>query len=161
MKIIPKSVLKKVVLLVAILFGLIQFIPKPKKNLSHSIPEASIEKLYPVPDSVMHILKTACYDCHSNNTYYPWYSNIQPFAWYLNNHITEGKKELNLDEFGNYFIRQQKSKLKSIASQIEDNEMPLTSYKLLHHKARLNDNEKHLIINWTKNYLDSLNSKKY
>ena len=159
MKIIPKSILKKVVLLVVILFALIQFIPKPKKNLSDSIPEASIEKLYPVPDSVLYILKTACYDCHSNNTFYPWYSNIQPFAWYLNNHITEGKKELNFDDFGNYSVRQQKSKVKSIASQIEDNEMPLTSYKLIHLKARLKKDEKQLIINWAEDCLDSLNSK--
>ncbi|MBI1342456.1 MAG: cytochrome C [Terrimonas sp.] len=159
MKIIPKAIWKKTVLLVVILLGLIQFIPKPKKNLSDSISAASIEKLYPVPDSVMHILKIACYDCHSNNTYYPWYSNVQPFAWYLNNHIADGKKELNFDEFGNYSVRQQKSKLKAIASQIEDNEMPLTSYKLIHPDARLNKEEKQLIINWAKNYLDSLNSK--
>jgi hypothetical protein len=161
MKIILKSIWKKAILLVVILFALIQFIPKPNKNLSDSKPAASIEKLYPVPDSVMNILKSACYDCHSNNTHYPWYGNIQPFAWYLNKHITEGKRELNLDEFGNYSVRQQKSKLKSITSQIEDNEMPLTSYKLLHNKARLNNNEKQLIINWAKQYLDSLNSKKY
>ena len=159
MKYLTKPIWKKVMLIVVILFALIQLIPKPKKNLSDSIPEASIEKLYPVPDSVLYILKTACYDCHSNNTFYPWYSNIQPFAWYLNNHITEGKKELNFDDFGNYSVRQQKSKVKSIASQIEDNEMPLTSYRLIHRKARLNKDEKQLIINWAKDCLDSLNSK--
>ena len=63
---------------------------------------ASIDKLYPVPDSVLHILKVACYDCHSNNTNYPWYSSLQPFALFINKHITEGKKELNFDEFGNF-----------------------------------------------------------
>ena len=147
-------------LLVVVLFALIQFIPKPKKNISDSKMTASIDKLYAVPDTVMHLLRVACYDCHSNNTNYPWYSNLQPMAWFMNTHIIEGKNELNLDEFGNYFIRQQKSKLKSIASQIEDNEMPLTSYKLIHRKARLRKEEKQLIINWAKNYLDSLSSKK-
>ena len=118
-----------------------------------------MDTLYAVPDTVMNLLKVACYDCHSNNTHYPWYSNWQPFALYLNKHITEGKKELNFDEFGNYTSRQQKSKLKSIASQLEDNEMPLKSYKLLHSKARLNDNEKLLIINWAQPYLHNVNSK--
>lgn len=160
MRIKPKSIWKKLVMLVLILFALIQFIPKPKKNISDSKMTASIDKLYAVPDTVMHLLRIACYDCHSNNTNYPWYSNWQPFAWFLNNHITSAKKELNFDEFGKYTSRRQKSKLKSIVSQIEENEMPLTSYKLLHSKARLSNNEKYLITNWIKNYLDSLNSKK-
>jgi len=157
MKIIPKSIWKKLILLVVILFALIQLIPKPNKNIADSINTASIDAIYSVPDTVFHLMKEACYDCHSNNTHYPWYSNIQPFAWYLNNHITEGKKELNFDEFGNYASRRRKSKLKSIASQIEDNGMPLTSYKLIHRNARLSKDEKKLIINWAKNYLDSFN----
>ncbi len=161
MKIIPKSILKKVVLLVVILSALIQFIPKPKKNINDSISTASIDALYSVPDTVKHLMKVSCYDCHSNNTHYPWYSNIQPFVWYLNKHITEGKKELNFDEFENYSLRQQKSKIKAIASQIADNEMPLTSYKLLHRKAMLNKYEKQLIINWAKQNLDSLNLIKH
>lgn len=93
-----------------VLFALIQFIPKPKKNISDSKMTASIDKLYAVPDTVMHLLRVACYDCHSNNTNYPWYSNLQPMAWFMNTHIIEGKNELNLDEFGNYSLRQQKTK---------------------------------------------------
>ena len=99
MKIIPKSILKKVVMLVVILFALIQFIPKPKKNINDSISIASIDELYSVPDAVKHLMKVACYDCHSNNTQYPWYSNLQPVAWFLNYHIADGKKELNFDEY--------------------------------------------------------------
>jgi hypothetical protein len=153
----PKSIWIKVVLLLVILFILIQLIPKAKRNSTDSVSTTSIDNLYLVPDTVMHLLKIACYDCHSNNTHYPWYSNWQPFTLYLNNHITEGKKELNFDEFSNYTSRRQKSKLKSIASQIEDNEMPLTSYKLIHSNARLNNDEKQLIINWAKQTLDNLN----
>ena len=157
MKALSKSNWRKIILVLIILFALIQFIPKPKKNLSSSTTNVTIDKMYPVSDSVMHILKVACYDCHSNRTLYPWYSNLQPVALLLNSHITDGKKELNFDEFGSYTLRRQKSKFKSIASQIKDNEMPLTSYKLLHAKARLTKDEKQLIINWAKQHFDSLN----
>ena len=157
MRLLSKSIWKKIILLLIILFALIQFIPEPKKNFSASTDNISIDKLYPVSDSVINILKVACYDCHSNNTSYPWYSNLQPVALLLNNHITDGKKELNFDEFGSYTLRRQKSKFKSIASQIADNEMPLKSYKLLHANARLTKDEKQLIINWAKQHLQSLN----
>lgn len=157
MRIISQSIWRKAALLLVVSFVLIQFFPRPKKNLSNSISNISIDKQYPVPDSVIQILRVACYDCHSNNTFYPWYNNLQPVAWILDKHIREGKDELNFDEFGKYTSRRQKSKLKSIVSQIEDDEMPLTSYKLMHSEARINKEEKQLIINWAKQYLDSLN----
>ena len=157
MKRLTKSIWKKILWLLIILFALIQFIPRPKKNLSALTSTTSIGKLYTVPDSVLHILKVACYDCHSNNTYYPWYNSIQPVALFLNDHVANGKKELNFDEFGNYTKRRQKSKLKSIASQVKDNEMPLTSYKLLHGDADLSKEEKQLLFDWANKIKQSLN----
>ena len=88
------------------------------------------------------------YDCHSNNTYYPWYNNIQPVSWIMESHIKKGKKELNFSEFGTYSKRRQKSKIKSIINQIKDDEMPLSSYTLLHRKSILSESDKLLIINW-------------
>ncbi len=102
-----------------------------------------------VADSVKVILRNACYDCHSNNTDYPWYSNIQPIGWYLANHITKAKEDLNFSEFGGYSTRRQKSKLDAIGDEISNNGMPLPSYRLLHKNARLSENEKTLLINWT------------
>ena len=131
-----------------VLFGLIQFYPRPAKNISPVVTDESIEKLYPVPDSVMSILKSVCYDCHSNNTHYPWYSNIQPVALFLNRHIVEGKKELNFDEFGSYTRRRQQSKLKAIANQVRDGEMPLSSYSILHKDARLTSGQRDYIITY-------------
>jgi len=157
MKYLPKSKWKRAGLILLVLFGLIQFYPRPAKNISSVVTDESIEKIYPVPDSVMSILKSACYDCHSNNTHYPWYSNIQPVALFLNRHIVEGKKELNFDEFGNYTRRRQQSKLKAIANQLRDGEMPLSSYKLLHGGARISQNKKNQIINWVNEYLDTNN----
>ena len=154
MKYLPRSKWKKAALIILLIFGLIQFIPKPVKNTSSTITNNEIEQLYPIPDSVLAILKMACYDCHSNNTNYPWYSNIQPVACYLNKHITEGKAELNFDEFGSYSKRRQQSKLKSMVSQVKDGDMPLTSYKLLHSRARLSKQEKELIINWARSFIE-------
>lgn len=148
MKYLPKSKWKKAGLILLFLFGLFQFYPRPEKNISSVEAKNSIEKLFPIPDSVLTILKTACYDCHSNNTRYPWYSNIQPVALFLNKHIIEGKKELNFDEFGAYSTRRQQSKLKAIASQVKDGDMPLSSYSILHKNSRLTSWERDYIITY-------------
>ena len=148
MRYLPKSRWKKAGLVLLLIFGLIQFIPRPVRNISSATTNKGIEQLYLMPDSIMHILKVVCYDCHSNNTNYPWYSNIQPVSWFLNRHIVEGKAELNFDEFGSYSKRRQLSKFKSISSQVNDGEMPLTSYKLLHKKASLSGKERSMITKW-------------
>lgn len=148
MKYLLKSKWKKAGLILLFLFGLFQFYPRPEKNFSSGEAKNSIEKLFPIPDSVLTILKTACYDCHSNNTRYPWYSNIQPVALFLNKHIVDGKKELNFDEFGTYSTRRQQSKLKAIASQVKDGDMPLSSYSILHKNARLTSGERDYIITY-------------
>lgn len=138
---------KVVTVLILLLIGM-QFIPRPPKNSVSDISTNSIDKVVDVPDSIMSILKTFCYDCHSNNTNYPWYSNIQPVSFFLNSHIVKGKEELNFDEFGSYSKRRQQSKLKSIVSQVKKEIMPLTSYKLLHNEARLSDEVRNMLIKW-------------
>ena len=90
-----------------------------------------------VPATINNQLQVSCYDCHSNNTNYPWYSKIQPAAWYLEDHIKEGKDELNFNEWDTYSSRRKNSKLRSIIKQIESGEMPLESYTLIHGGARL------------------------
>jgi hypothetical protein len=106
---------------------LIQFI-QPAQNKSSELLSTDMIKTFIVHQNVQSILKAACYDCHSNNTNYPWYSYIQPFGWVLANHIKEGKVELNFSEFGSYTQRRQASKLKGIENRIKDESMPLSSY---------------------------------
>ena len=156
MKYLPKSKWKKAGWILLLVFGLLQFIPRPEKNISSAVKNG-IEHLYPMPGSISLILKNTCYDCHSNNTDYPWYSKIQPVAWFLNRHIVAGKAALNFDDFGTYSKRRQQSKLKAITSQVNDGDMPLTSYKLMHGRARLSELEKEQIINWTKSHLEKFN----
>ena len=133
----------------------IQFI-RPARNNSEQVSAAGFVRSFGVPDSVNRILQASCYDCHSNHTRYPWYSHIQPFGWILARHIKRGKSELNFSEFTSYPIRRQISKFKAIASQVEDSEMPLKSYRIRHKQARLSNEEKKLIVIWVRNKADSI-----
>lgn len=148
----------KILLVLVIVFIAIQFIPTAK-NTSLKESETDISNAVIVPKKVQTILKNACFDCHSNNTYYPWYSKIQPVRWMMDTHIKEGKAEINFSEFGNYSTRSQISKLNGIANSIKDDIMPLSSYKLMHKSANLSTSEKNLIINWALQTSDSLSAK--
>ena len=125
----------------------IQVIPV-ERNVSTVPPGQSFEKTEKVPANVAAILKVSCYDCHSNNTLYPWYSVLQPGAWFMAQHIKKGKEELNFDEFNNYSKRRKKAKIKSIISQIEKDEMPLKSYRMMHGNARLSADEKKELLDF-------------
>lgn len=152
------KLIKKILLALLIILIIIQFI-QPARNTSGQILPTDITKIYAVPDSVQHVLKIACYDCHSNNTTYPWYSKIQPGAWFMANHIENGKADLNFSEFGTYSKRKQEHTLRLIASQITDDEMPVSSYKFIHKNARLSPPQKQLIIQWVQTLKDSLTTK--
>ena len=134
------------VLVVAIVL-VIQVIPV-ERNVSTVPPGQSFEKTEKVPANVAAILKVSCYDCHSNNTRYPWYSELQPGAWFMAQHIKKGRDELNFDEFNNYSKRRKKAKIKSIISQIEKDEMPLRSYRMMHGNARLSADEKKELLDF-------------
>ncbi|CAM3783159.1 heme-binding domain-containing protein [Flavobacterium gelidilacus] len=134
-------------LVLLIVFVGIQFIPT-KRNQSENVPKTDFIIVNNAPKNIKNTFQTSCYDCHSNNTSYPWYNKVQPVAWLLENHIEEGKAELNFSEWDNYSDRRKKSKLKSIISQIEDNEMPLSSYTIIHKNANLSNQQKSEIIDW-------------
>jgi hypothetical protein len=152
------SQVKKILLVILVTIIAIQFI-QPARNKSGQVLPTDISKVYTIPNQVQSVLKNACYDCHSNNTNYPWYSNIQPGGWWLASHIRKGKEELNFSEFGDYSSRKQRSKLNSIAKTVEDGTMPFPSYTLIHRNARLTKDEKAVIINWANNTKDSLSLK--
>ncbi len=151
------SRIKKIALATGIVIIAIQFM-QPARNKSGQVLRADFARIYPVPANVQSILQNACYDCHSNNTRYPWYSNIQPMAWMMARHIKNGKAKLNFSDFGSNSTRKQISKLKGISNQIKDEEMPLFSYKLMHGNARLSQDEKTLVMNWMQQTADSLSN---
>lgn len=140
------------------IFAAIQFI-QPGRNKSEQVLSENISKLYAMPRNVETIFQKACNDCHSNNTNYPWYVNIQPMGWLMSKHIKDGKAVINFSEFGNYSRRRQISKLQDIANTIKDGKMPLSSYTWMHEGARLTANEKALSISWLIKAKDSLDNK--
>lgn len=133
----------------------IQFI-QPTRNKSRQASRMDITRVFPVPEKINGILKNSCYDCHSNNTRYPWYAMLQPGGWLLASHIKKGKQELNFNEFGSYSRRRQQSKLKSIGNSIKDETMPLSSYTLIHRSAKLSQTERDLVTNWVEQMRYSL-----
>ena len=151
-------IIKKILLVFPVVFIAIQFI-RPARNVSNQVLPTDISKLVRVTDSLKLLLKNACYDCHSNNTNYPWYVNIQPMGWLMANHIKEGKSVLNFSEFGNYSTRKQLNKLTGIANSIKNNIMPLSSYRWMHKNARIGKDEKAMITNWVEQSKDSLSAK--
>jgi Haem-binding domain len=153
-----KKTWRKLALLLLAALIIIQFF-RPAKNIGSTMSSNDISKAWPVPPNVDTILQASCYDCHSNNTRYPWYFNIQPVAWWLNDHILEGKKEINFSEFASYRVRRQYKKMEEIIEQVKEDEMPLYSYTLLHRNAGLSKDQKLSLTSWAAAIRDSIKVK--
>jgi len=138
---------KKILLAIVAVLVVIQFI-RPSRNLSTEVSANDIAKHYTVPDNVQTLLKTACYDCHSNNTVYPWYSNVQPVGWWLENHVNGGKEKLNFSEFTTLEGKRQFKKLNNVIHEIKDGGMPLDSYLWIHKDAKLSETDKNTLMTW-------------
>lgn len=150
--------IKKVLLGLLVILVIIQFV-QPARNKSGQVMPNDISNMVSMPVEVQGVLKKACFDCHSNNTNYPWYANLQPMNWFLNNHIQSGKAELNFNEFASYSPRRQQSKLRAIENSLKDRSMPLSSYMLIHRNAILSEAEKSILMNWIKKSKDTLNKR--
>ena len=146
---------KKILPAVLIVFIAIQFI-QPAHNSSVQELPTDITKTIRVPDTVLNIFKKACYDCHSNNTRYPWYVYIQPTGWIMARHIRNGKDNLNFSDFGSYSQRKQANKLRAIETSIKEGSMPLPAYTIMHSDAKLSAEDKKLITDWASVAKDSL-----
>ncbi len=149
-----KRILKFIFFAVLLVIVGAQFF-RPEKNNSNDQTN-HLSTLYPLPDSVESILKVACYDCHSNNTRYPWYAEIQPVGWRLNDHIQSGKKDLNFSEFASYRIRRQYRKLQEIRELVEESDMPLPDYLRMHKDAILSQPQKEILFAWVKATRDTI-----
>jgi len=127
---------------------IIQFF-QPERNLSKVASTDDIFFQVQADQLVKKNIVSACYDCHSNNTRYPFYANFAPVSWMLNNHIKEGKEHLNFSEWGKYDKKEQLKLLSDICDELTAGEMPLKSYKLMHSNAVLNEKEVENICAWT------------
>jgi hypothetical protein len=134
--------LKKVLIIIVIILIAIQFIPVNKTN-------PPVTAGLNAPAELMSVFKKSCYDCHSHETVWPWYSNIVPVSLLIINDVNEGRGHLNFSEWEN-LSRKNKAKLKEeIWEEIEKGGMPLGKYILLHPEAELNQKDKDLIKEWS------------
>jgi hypothetical protein len=149
--------MKKIGIGILVIFLLLQAY-RPAKNDSNKT-DNDISKSYVVPEDVKQILAKACNDCHSNNTSYPWYNNIEPVGIWLANHVNDGKRHMNFNEFNSYRIARQYKKLDECIEQVKEGEMPLESYTLIHKEAKLNETEKQKLYDWCNSIRDSIKAK--
>ncbi|RDB02917.1 heme-binding domain-containing protein [Runella aurantiaca] len=148
--------IKKILIGLGVVLVAIQFF-HPEKNLSDD-RTYDVSTKYTMPEEVKSTLKVACDDCHSNKTEYPWYSNIQPVAWFLDHHVVDGKRHLNFSNFTSRPIAYQNHKFEETIEMIKEGEMPLPSYTYfgLHSGAKLTEAQKQILISWAEANMDSL-----
>lgn len=151
-----KSIFFKIIIVVLAIFIVIQFFGV-NKTVPETEPSADFLNIHQPPENVESIFRSACYDCHSYDTTYPWYSNIQPVAWWLQDHINEGRDEMNLSLWSEYSYDDADHLLEEMVEMVEAEEMPLPSYTWAHSEARLTDQERETLISWAENLRASLN----
>lgn len=139
--------MKKILIVLFVAFIVIQFFPIDKTNPATN-EGMDFLKIKKTPEPIAKIIRNSCYDCHSNETKYPFYSNIQPVAWLLKNHIDEGRKELNFSTFATYEPKRQVHKLEEAAEYVEQKKMPLESYTLGHQDAKLTDEQRRQLTDY-------------
>ncbi|MDP4130966.1 MAG: heme-binding domain-containing protein [Bacteroidota bacterium] len=140
--------IRKILIVFLILFLALQFI-RPARNTGVASSGSDITHYVHVPDTVMHILITSCYDCHSNHTEYPWYTNISPIGLWMRQHINHGKKAINFSDLSSFTKKKLDHRFGDIAEQVEKDEMPLPSYTFIHTYAKLDSGQVKLIKSWT------------
>lgn len=146
---------KKILIFLLAVLVIIQFF-HPRKNIAAAASANNAGRQYPVPEDVQKILAASCNDCHSNNTVYPWYAKIQPVDWWLANHVNEGKRELNFDEFAAYSPRRQYRKMEEVIKEVKEDGMPLDSYTWVHKNALLSAAQKKSLIEWAQGIRSTL-----
>lgn len=142
-----KSTLKKIALGLLGALIIIQFI-RPQRNTAAGISQNDISHTMEVPVEVHQMFVKKCYDCHSNNTVYPWYANVQPVRWWLDSHVNEGKEHLNFSEFKTYNQKRATHKLEEIGEVLAEGEMPLKSYTFIHREALVTPEEVTKVNAW-------------
>ncbi|XOV91459.1 MAG: heme-binding domain-containing protein [Bacteroidota bacterium] len=143
--------LKYILIALLVIFGSMQLIG-PEKPITSSDNQGDLLVASEISSEISGILRTACYDCHSMETNYPWYGSIAPVSWILYGHINHGREELNFSTWTSMDKRSKLRALKDIQEVIEESEMPLSSYVSMHGDAHLTEDQKTAIITWAKEF---------
>ena len=147
---------KKIGIALLVIFVLMQFYRIDKTNPPVNPAEDFITIENP-PTSIVSILKDACYDCHSHETKYPWYTNIMPFSQWIKGHIDHGRKKLNFSKWGTYAASKKEHKLEECTEFVVETKMPLTSYLIAHPEARISKAQRKELADWCLNLIKNKN----
>ena len=133
----------KVVLVIALVLVAIQLVPVPREN-------PPVTAAIQVPAEVRSLLEVSCYDCHSHQTMWPWYSRVAPVSWLVYRDVREGREELNFSVWGEYDDSGRDHKLEELEEKVSEGEMPLKIYLALHPEARLSDADRQTLVDWAR-----------
>jgi hypothetical protein len=147
-----KKKLKWAVIILAVIFGLLQFTNPARTNPPVANDLAATN---PPPAEVTTLLHAACYDCHSYETKWPLYSKIAPSSWLVVSDVTDGRDNLNFSEWPQDPIRAAK-KLERVNEELDYREMPPKKYLLMHPEARLTEAQRQTLLDWTSAEADKL-----
>jgi len=143
------KILKKIGILLLVVFIIAQFFGPEKNEGDITSVDAFYADTNP-PQDVKVILASACVDCHSESSTYPWYNNITPVNYWLDEHITDGKKHFNMSKWNDYSDKKKDHKLDELAEEVGEKEMPLPSYTWTHGDADLSPAQIDAIVSWVK-----------
>jgi hypothetical protein len=156
------KIIKRIGYILLILLIVAQFFGPDKNDDKLTSLTVFMEETNP-PENVKRILETTCFDCHSNTTNYPWYSNITPVNYWMADHVKVGKKKLNFSKWEKYSLKRKEHKFEELHEEVAKKGMPLDSYTWTHSDANLSDEEINEVVTWAKRiqsgYEAKLNSK--
>jgi len=142
-----KTLRSKIVIATVLIFISIQFFQINTRN-PDIVPQNDFTNIYSPPQQIQTILRTACYDCHSNETDYPWYASVAPVSWWIKDHIEHARGHLNFSTWNDYSVSEANHALEEITEEVQEKAMPLKSYQIAHSEARLSDEERKLLVEW-------------
>ncbi len=143
------KIVKKIGLVLLIALVIAQFFG-PEKNSGDIATVAAFEAETNPPEDVKLILKSSCYDCHSDVTRYPWYNSITPVNYWLAGHIKDGKKHFNVSKWEGNSVKRKDHKFEEMIEEVEEGEMPLNSYTWTHGDAKLTEAQVKAVVDWAK-----------
>jgi len=136
-----RKVWQWIVIIILGILIIIQFIPADKTN-------PNVSKEIETPDQVKSVLEKSCFDCHSNETEWPWYSSIAPASWLVAHDVNEAREHINFSTWNKYTTEDRLGIIEEMWEEVEEGEMPLWYYTLAHPRAKMTDEDKQILSDW-------------
>lgn len=150
-----KKIVKVFLVVGGVIFVLIQFI-QPNRTNPEFDNATTMQAELNMPENISSLLARGCKDCHSNQTFWPFYSYIAPASWLVSYDVMEGRKHLNISEWGKYSINKKVQKLSGVYQAVSDRSMPLPKYIPLHPEANFSDAERDMLARWAQTEAEKL-----